>query len=754
MTITRLAPCFFLSAGMLSAQNSAKVDFAKDVQPILRQSCVGCHGPAQQSNGLRLDRKSAVISRRGVVPGSSENSFLFQRISGTEYGIQMPPTGALRPEQIATIKNWIDQGAEWPDALANEAERPPLNPQAVAMVENLRTGDLRAFDQAVKTNAKLLNARGPEGSTPFMYAVLYTGVPTLEQLLKNGADPNKKNDAGATALMWAATDLAKTRLLLGHDAEVNARSSDMRTPLMIAARRPGNTPVVKMLLDRGAKPNPNAHPASESSPLIEAATAGDAASMELLLARGAEAKDAEPALEMAVLTQCQKCLSMLVAKNLDKAAYTMALPNIAVMGDVNAVRVMLDRGADVNAVDSLGRTPLMYAASSDLLNVDVVKLLVERGGNVNAKDTHKLGGDSGLTVLDIAKLHGDTPVTQLLIKFGAKSTDATSPLLKARRENSIENAIQASLPLIQRADAGFPQKAACVSCHNNSLAAMTVGLARKNGFPVDETTAKQQVKANVFGLEKLRDILHQGFFVPVGEFFGPSIVGYMLVGLDAEGYKPDLNTDTVAMYLKARQSPDGQWAYPTADSRPPLCSDYIGQTAVSMRALQLYAPKTDKAGYDQAIQLAASWIAKARPLNNDDRGWRVLGLAWAGTNNGEMQAAMKELIAKQRADGGWGDLESMSSTAYGTGKALYALQTAGLPPADAHYQRAVQFLLKTQLEDGSWHVTTRAMGFQPFFDAGFPHGFDQWISAAGSNWATMALTQAAQPKRTIASRGR
>ena len=65
--------------------------------------------------------------------------------------------------------------------------------------------------KSVAEDPKLLNARGPEGSTPFMYAVLYTGVPTLEQLLKQGADVNKRNDANATALMWAATDLEKTR---------------------------------------------------------------------------------------------------------------------------------------------------------------------------------------------------------------------------------------------------------------------------------------------------------------------------------------------------------------------------------------------------------------------------------------------------------------------------------------------------------------------------------------------------------------
>ena len=176
--IARMSFGAVVLAGIVSAQPASKVDkvdFAKDVLPILRQNCVGCHGPAQQSSGMRLDRKSSVISRRGVVPGSSENSFLFHRISGSAYGMQMPPTGALRPEQINIIKTWIDQGADWPDSLANEAELPPLNPKAVAMVESLHTADLPGFLKSVAEDPKLLNARGPEGSTPFMYAVLYTG---------------------------------------------------------------------------------------------------------------------------------------------------------------------------------------------------------------------------------------------------------------------------------------------------------------------------------------------------------------------------------------------------------------------------------------------------------------------------------------------------------------------------------------------------------------------------------------------------
>jgi ankyrin repeat protein len=732
----------------------AKVDFARDVMPILRQNCVGCHGPTVQTSGLRLDRKSAVIGRRGVVPGSSENSFLFHRISGNDYGMQMPPTGALRPEQINTIKTWIDQGADWPDALANEAELPPLNVKAVAMIDALHAGDLAGFMKSAADDPKLLNARGPEGSTPFMYAVLYTGAPTLERLLKQGADPNKKNDANATALMWAATDLEKTRVLLAHGADVNARSSDMRTALMIAARRPGNSATVKLLLEKGANPNPNTHPGIESSPLIEAANAADAASVDLLLGRGAQVKEAgEPALELAVTMRCSKCVDLIAAKDLSKQDYTIALANTAVLADLNTVRLMLDHGADVNAVDPLGRTPLMYAASSDLLPLDVVKLLIERGADVNAKDSHKQSGDYGLTALDIAKLHGETQVVEWLIKSGAKGTVPNPPILKVRRENSVPRAIQGSLPLIQQADAAFVPKAACVSCHNNSFAAMAVSAARKSGFQVDEKIAAQQVKANVFGLEKLRDYLHQGFFTPVGDVFGPFLVGYILIGLDAEHYQSDLNTDAVAMYLRSHQSLDGQWAYPAADARAPICSDYIGQTALSMRALQLYAPKVDKGGYDHAIQLAAAWIASAHSTNNEDRSYRLLGLAWAANNKDATQKAMRELLAKQRPDGGWSDIDSMESGAFATGRALVSLHTAGLSTSDGAYQRGVRFLLSTQQENGSWYVKTRALAIQPFFDAGFPHGFDQWISAAGTSWATMALSLASSSHGATASPG-
>jgi hypothetical protein len=233
--------------------------------------------------------------------------------------------------------------------------------------------------------------------------------------------------------------------------------------------------------------------------------------------------------------------------------------------------------------------------------------------------------------------------------------------------------------------------------------------------------------------------------------FGPFIMGYILTGLGGEQYAANLNTDAVASYLRARQAKDGSWPFPDGDTRPPLCSDHIGQTTLSMRALQMFAPKMNRPEWNQAIRNAAGWLATAKAKNNDDRNWRLLGLAWAGTDEEATGLALREVVAAQRSDGGWSDLASTESNAYATGQALFALHIAGLPSSDAAYERGIQFLLKTQQEDGSWYVRTRALGFQPYFEAEFPYGFDQWISAAGTSWATMALASvSSKPLRTAA----
>ena len=70
-----------------------------------------------------------------------------------------------------------------------------------------------------------------------------------------------------------------------------------------------------------------------------------------------------------------------------------------------------------------------------------------------------------------------------------------------------------------------------------------------------------------------------------------------------------------------------------------------------------------------------------------------------------------------------------------------------MPATDPVYVKGVKYLLKTQAADGSWHVKTRSIWLQPYFESGFPYAHDQWISAAGTSWAAMALAQTVEPQR-------
>ena len=86
-----------------------------------------------------------------------------------------------------------------------------------------------------------------------------------------------------------------------------------------------------------------------------------------------------------------------------------------------------------------------------------------------------------------------------------------------------------------------------------------------------------------------------------------------------------------------------------------------------------------------------------------------------------------------------GQTPFLDSDAYATGQVLYTLHEIGVPATDPAVQRGTAFLLRTQNEDGSWHVKSRAMKIQPYFESGFPYGHDQWISQTATAWAVIGL---------------
>lgn len=143
----------------------------------------------------------------------------------------------------------------------------------------------------------------------------------------------------------------------------------------------------------------------------------------------------------------------------------------------------------------------------------------------------------------------------------------------------------------------------------------------------------------------------------------------------------------------------------------------------------------------RSLQRARRFLETAQPDTLNRRVFRLFGLSFTGAPAAERRAAAREIVAAQRADGGWEQLPSRGSDAWATGTALVVLHLAAdMPVSDPVYRRGAGFLVRTQGEDGVWWVRSRTWPFQPHFNGKFPHGKDQWISAAGTSWAAMALT--------------
>ncbi len=118
---------------------AAEISFSRQVQPLLAEYCLQCHGPdeTKRKAGLRLDDEAAAKSTRkgvtAIVPGKPDQSELLARIRATDADEVMPPpkTGKkLSPDQIATLREWIQQGARWGKHWAFEKPVRPAVPRS------------------------------------------------------------------------------------------------------------------------------------------------------------------------------------------------------------------------------------------------------------------------------------------------------------------------------------------------------------------------------------------------------------------------------------------------------------------------------------------------------------------------------------------------------------------------------------------------------------------------------------------------
>jgi len=642
-------------------------------------------------------------------------------------------------------------------------------PIAVDLVTAIRNADAQLIRKLLDNGADV-NARDAEGNTPLILASFYASPECVALLIEKGADVNAANGAGATALVRAATSYEKARVLVAAGAHVRVRTALGNTPLILAARRAGNSRTVQLLLERGASATERND--AGISPIISGAASGDLETMQTLLGAGAKANDFPKSNELkaaiagfrtplmwAAYYNDVWMVRLLLERGADpnqSTSFGNPLSHACWSDSFEAAELLMARGANVNARDALANfTPLHWAAGTESPRPQLVKLLLANGADANAAGGEPVGafGLVPQTPRLIAEKRGRTAIVEALVAAGAEDVPPAEKTATPRRalpdelDNSTliastEKALAALQMTAAQSRESFVRhvsKQDCASCHQQYLPMAAVGHARNRSVRFDHEAAREQIDS----LDKLTNWAFKHEYI-IQTVFHPDpahTFGYHLFGVAAEGVPPSATTDGMVHHLVTIQASDGRWFNNLP--RPPIQSSDISATALALQAIKQYGWLGRKEEFASSVERGRGWLWKVKAETNEEAVFQLLGLHWAGEPSEKLADLAKALRQRQRKDGGWAQLPTLESDAYATGEVLYTLaQTVKVPVTDPAWQRGLRFLLQTQQDDGTWHVVRRAFPFQPTMDSGFPHHRDSWISAAGTSWAVLALTQA------------
>jgi uncharacterized protein len=407
----------------------------------------------------------------------------------------------------------------------------PVAPKNQSLFEALRQGDVAKVKAAID-NGGDVNSRDADGNTLLMHAAVYATAADLEFLLSHGVEVNAANKAGHTALMRAMPDLAKIKLLVEHGANVNAVASGGNTPLLLAAHIRSAEEVVRYLIRKGADLKAVSGTGSDAvmlaaaqgasgnlKVLLDAGASGAAVSNlrfaprpgtvfdQATVDRLKKRFDGATALMSGAKAGCEACVKLLLDHGADARvkpeAGVTALHYAAYRGSLSMVKLLLAAGAPVNTMDDRGLTPLMMAANSRNKNPEVVRLLLDRGADVEAKD------EFGRTAAGWARIGARPEIMKMLPGPAAIEPPKGSGSEPAFQD--VHAAVAKSIALLEEASPKFFPKSGCISCHNVSIPLTAITEARRRGYPVKVASTQQLMKQTLASLGPRRDDMLSGY---------------------------------------------------------------------------------------------------------------------------------------------------------------------------------------------------------------------------------------------------
>jgi len=299
----------------------------------------------------------------------------------------------------------------------------------------------------------------------------------------------------------------------------------------------------------------------------------------------------------------------------------------------------------------------------------------------------------------------------------------------------ISAAINRGLDFLTRDALAWKKEHNCASCHHASLVVWSMREAKQHGYRVDEPVLADLTKWMAESGDGKTGVPR-----PAGipKALNTKAV-YFALALEADPQPDSVSQDGLKRMLQtviSDQLENGSWAaWP--ETRPPI----FGGSDESMTALAVLAVLPAAASGDAAAiavrDKSLRWFAESK-TDGDPQSLALRLVLWRRLGRpAEDYAPLVRLITeRQNPDGGWCQTTGMSSDAWATGQALYALALAGIKSDEPAVERGRAFLVKTQREDGSWPMTSR-----PTKPGGEGSKSLIPITGAGSAWAVLGLVR-------------
>ena len=318
-------------------------------------------------------------------------------------------------------------------------------------------------------------------------------------------------------------------------------------------------------------------------------------------------------------------------------------------------------------------------------------------------------------------------LTLVLLRVDARADDPAP---------DVKGAINRGLTFLAQDSLAWKASKKCYECHHAPFTIWALNEGKKQGYAVDE-----KVLADLTSWVAGNDFLGQLLVKRPPQKDIVFNEAPLLLALGIEAGDTKATQDSLKKMLASvlnDQEKDGSWKR-VNESRPILSSP---DTLTTLALLALSAPNAPDMGKEGATaqERGLQWLqavkadGELQPVALRLILWRRLGRPGV-----EWEPLVQQIRSAQNEDGGWGQIKNAKSDAYATGQALYALAEAGAKSGDEAFGKAQRFLARTQRQDGSWAMTSRAiMGngkvatkFEP-------------IIHAGSAWAVMGLVRSAR----------